>query len=76
MAIEFDKDTAHYTSAAGEQYFDWEDASGDTPDRLADKFEVRFPRIVKLGTGADPEYVAWYKQMLELARHGSVSDRI
>lgn len=70
--IEFYEDTVHYTSAAGNRFFDWEDAQEDTPDRLADKFEQRFPEILENATGADPEYVAWYVTMLELARQGSL----
>jgi len=57
---------AHYTSAAGTEYFDWTDAAHDTPSGLARKFVSRFPDIVAAGRGSDWAYAGWYVEMLHL----------
>jgi len=62
-----DRLLAKYTSANENRYFGWEDATRDTARQLADKFEDRFPQIVKLATGQDWPYVGWFVQMLGLA---------
>jgi len=69
--IDFDVDSVHYTSGAGELYFDWDDSTGDTPEDLADKFLYRFRELAELSMGVDPEYVRWYVEMLEFAREGA-----
>ena len=57
---------AHYTSAAGSEYFGWTDATHDTPSGLARKFIKRFPQIVEAGRGSDWLYAGWYVEMLHL----------
>lgn len=57
---------AHYTSAAGSEYFGWTDAADDTPSGLAQKFIERFPDIVSVGRGSDWLYAGWYVEMLHL----------
>jgi hypothetical protein len=57
---------AHYTSAAGAEYFGWTDAALDTPSGLAHKFMKRFPQIVEAGRGSDWLYAGWYIEMLHL----------
>ncbi len=37
-----------------------------TPRQLAEDFIAEYPEIVQLGRGADPEYAAWYREMLIL----------
>ena len=71
-ATEFWEDVAHYTSATENHYFEWEDAEDDDPAQLADKFIERFPDIVKLGRGSDPDYTTWYQTMLDGARIGAL----
>ncbi len=71
LAVAFDTDTAHYTSAAGTRYFGWDDAADDGPGQLADKFLARFPGIAARGRGSDPDYARWYLEMLALARRGA-----
>ena len=63
---------AFYTSAAGDAFFDWDDAPGLDTEELADRFLLEYPEICKLGQGEDPEYVAWYELMLSLARKGGL----
>lgn len=62
-----DRITAFYSSADGNLYFGWKDATRDTARQLADKFEKRFPQIVEMAKGQDWLYVGWYVQMLGLA---------
>jgi len=57
---------AHYTSAAGDEYFGWTDAAHDTPSGLARRFIQRFPQIVEAGEGSDRLYSDWYVEMLHL----------
>jgi hypothetical protein len=59
-------DGAHYSSGAGNRYFDWEDAADDSPPELAQKFIERFPALVAAGNGRDPGYVRWYEDMLRV----------
>jgi hypothetical protein len=70
LSIEFWEESAHYTSGSANGYFDWEDAKDDGPEQLADRFLERQPEICEKGLAADPEYVAWYMVMLELAIAG------
>lgn len=57
---------AHYTSAAGTEYFGWTDADRTTPSGLARLFIERFPEIVEAGRGSDWRYAGWYVEMLGL----------
>ena len=57
---------AHYSSAAGSEYFGWTDATHYTPSGLARKFLHRYPDIVEAGRGSDWLYVGWYVEMLHL----------
>lgn len=65
LMINFDGD-AHYSSGAGAEFFGWKDAENDSPAELAIKFIERFPDIAKEANGRDPEYVRWYREMLEM----------
>lgn len=60
----------HYTTADRTEYFGWDDASDDSKEELAEKFEQRFPDLIASTAGRDPEYVAWYVEMLGMARRG------
>lgn len=60
---DFDE-AADYSSGGGDRYFGWEDASGDSPRELAEKFVERFPELAKAGKGDDPADVRWYEKML------------
>jgi hypothetical protein len=55
-----------YSSGAEGAYFGWTDAAEDLPEALAQKFVARFPELAAEGKRADPEYVKWYREMLEL----------
>ena len=55
----------HYSSSAGDEYFGWTDAIGDSASELAEKFVERFPEIAEEGLGKDSAYVRWYEEMLE-----------
>jgi uracil-DNA glycosylase len=66
-----DERSACYSSATGTRYFDWDDRTDD-PCALADKFIARFPEIAMAGLGADPEYAAWYSEMLRLTETGAL----
>lgn len=55
---------ALYTSASGNQYFEWEDATGDTARQLADKFIQRFPEVCSTGQGRDWAYAGWLAELM------------
>ena len=57
---------ANYSSGGGDRFFDWDDAADDSPRELAEKFVARFPDLAAEGKKEDPDYVRWYKEMLEL----------
>ena len=57
---------AHYSSGGGNRYFDWDDATDDSPTELAEKFIDRFPDLATAGRGRDTDYVGWYEEMLQL----------
>jgi hypothetical protein len=61
---------ARYTSAAGNQYFNWVDAPTDTARRLADKFLARFSTLAECGRGWDYVYAGWYQRLLGYAERG------
>ena len=58
-------DGAHYSSGAGDEYFEWRDAAGDSPQELAKKFVERFSELAERGNSKDADYVRWYKDMVE-----------
>ena len=60
------EDTAHYTSAAGREYWGWRDSHRCSPARLAEVFLERFPKIAELGYGEDWAYCGWYQHMLHV----------
>jgi len=70
MALHFDRESAHYTTGQGDEFFGWTDARDDSPRELADKFLARFPEIARMGQGVDQPYADWYAQMLQLADRG------
>lgn len=72
MAKDFNSETAHYSSGSDEQYFDWDDASGNTAEQLAGKFLERFEKIAALGYGEDEDYTLWYRNMLDGASRGEL----
>ncbi len=57
---------AHYSSADGRAYFNWNDAARAQPDELANLFIKRFPSLVEAGRGSDWAYVGWFIEMLHL----------
>lgn len=71
MSCDFDRDSAHYTSAQDNEYFGWKDARHDTVQQFAAKFIERFPEIARLGQGMDWPYAGWYVRMLGLAERGA-----
>jgi len=65
MPEDYHKDSAIYTTGCEDQFFQWEDARDDTPVQLAEKFLERKAELAEKGKGEDPEYAAWYREMLE-----------
>lgn len=63
-ARQVDCEDARYSSAEEGRPFGWTDADGAPPAELATKFLTRFPKLAQLTKGADPEYAAWYDEML------------
>jgi hypothetical protein len=61
---------ALHLGAAGNKYFDWDDAKTDTARELASKFIERFPEIARAGIGEDWAYAGWYVEMLGFAERG------
>jgi len=66
MLADFDGLAALYTTGQGQQFFDWPDAVGASPDRLADMFPERFADIAAAGFGSDWQYAGWYQEMLRM----------
>lgn len=71
-AHEWEDDGAHYTSATGTRYFEWDDAADDDASALADRIVARFPALAEAGAGADRAYAAWYTGMLEATAAGAL----
>lgn len=69
VIADFDRG-AHYTSGSGDCYFAWSDLAGASPDALADAFAERFGEIAAAGRGADPDYAAWFAELLSHAGRG------
>ena len=69
VIVDFDRG-AHYTSGSGDCYFAWSDLAGASPDALADAFAERFGEIAAAGRGADPDYAAWFAELLSHAGRG------
>jgi hypothetical protein len=61
---------ARYSSADGNHYFDWNDATADTARSLADKFLARFLLLAAAGRGWDYAYAGWYLRLLGYAERG------
>lgn len=55
-----------YSTGQERAPYDWIDAANDTPSELAAKFIERFPDVVCLGLGSDPDYVHWFREMMAL----------
>ena len=66
----YDGHIAHYTTAASNEYFGWQDAQMDNSRQLAEHFVQRFPKILSLGNGRDWPYSGWYVSMLGVAETG------
>lgn len=64
MGKDYYRESAHYSTAQNNNYFDWRDAHKDTARQLAAKFIERFPEIAEKGRGIDWPYAGWYVQML------------
>lgn len=65
-----DVDGKPWTSAAEAEFYGVPRAGDRTPEELADLYAERFPDVVALGTGKDPEYARWLDEVVELAERG------
>lgn len=63
---------AHYSSAQGNEYFGWTDATVDTAAMLAAKLLDRFPHLRHLGMGRDWGYVGWFCELMTYADRGEL----
>jgi hypothetical protein len=72
LVVDESSDVATYSSGAGDRFFGWEDARGDSPEDLARKFVERFPVIARLGRGDDEDYAKWYDEVVSLAKAGDL----
>ena len=63
---------ATYSSAQGNGYFGWSDASYASARELANLFADRCPQIMERGRGRDWQYSGWYVEMLGTAEAGFV----
>ena len=61
---------AHYSSAAGARFFEWEDAPRKSPRQLAQMFIERFPRLASASIGMDYAYAGWIVALLGAVEHG------
>jgi len=60
-----------YSAAgAGNTYFDWTDAQGDSARDLAKKFVARFPQVIKRGLGRDWAYAGWLLELIGFLEGG------
>lgn len=51
----------------GHRALDWASSLFASADRLADDFIGAYPRLAREGKGADPEYYAWFLEMVAAA---------
>ena len=65
-----DVEAAHYSSAAGARFFEWEDAPRKSPRRLARMFIERFPQLASDSIGMDYAYAGWFAALLGAVEHG------
>ena len=63
-------EAAHYSSAAGARFFEWEDAPRRSPRQLAQMFIERFPRLASESIGMDYAYAGWFAAVLGAVEHG------
>jgi hypothetical protein len=61
-----------YTSASRQQPFGWKDMVFATPKDLALRFIQEKREIAFSGWGPDPDYVAWFEQMLDLTEPNGI----
>jgi hypothetical protein len=59
-----------FNTGQGNQYFGWTDASDDSARDLADKFVIRFPRLVASGKGRDWSYAGWLAELVGCLEKG------
>ena len=60
-------EVARYTSGDGDTVYGWPESPTLSPTQLADLFVERFPALVAAGSGDDPGYAAWMRQVVDLA---------
>lgn len=63
-------EAVHYTSGAGNRFFEWEDAPRKSPRQLARMFIERFPQLVSDSVGMDYAYAGWFVALLGAVEHG------
>lgn len=61
-----------HSSKMGNRAFGWLDALDDSPEQLADKYILRFPKEAQDGFGSDPNYAAWFHRLLAHTRQGGL----
>lgn len=59
-----DAEVAHYSSAMGQDYFNWTDRAQASARELAVTFLDRFPKLVSLAQGRDWLYAGWLTDFL------------
>ncbi len=72
LVMDESADMATYSSGAGDRFFGWDDARGNSPQDLARKFVERFPVIARLGRGDDEDYALWYDDVVKLTKTGDL----
>lgn len=70
ILLNYNRETAHYSSADENRCFGWPEAKSDTARELATKFVERFPGVMEKGLGRDWAYAGWYAEMLGIAERG------
>jgi len=68
--IDWETETAHYTTGSADRYFGWEDAPGRSARELATLFVARFPAIIARADGLDWGYAGWLTAILGTAERG------
>ncbi|MCY3791017.1 MAG: hypothetical protein OXH63_19755, partial [Gemmatimonadetes bacterium] len=63
-------EAVHYTSGAGNRFFEWEDAPRKSPRQLARMFIERFPKLASDSIGMDYAYAGWFVALLGAVEHG------
>lgn len=68
--VDFDRLALHYSSASGNEYFDWADLTKPSARTLADALVEREPDLAAASRQRDWDYAGWFSEVLGHAERG------